>query len=58
MPEQNLEEVMKLLDGGADANCKNSNKIPALGIAVSNNFVEAIRPLVDAGADVNVKYGP
>ncbi|XP_077998885.1 double zinc ribbon and ankyrin repeat-containing protein 1-like [Glandiceps talaboti] len=50
-------EVERLLDEGADANCENSDGIPVLTVAVTNQQEDCVVPLVNKGAEINKKAG-
>nr|CAB3240396.1 double zinc ribbon and ankyrin repeat-containing protein 1 [Phallusia mammillata] len=52
------DEISQLIKEGADPNCQDPDKRSALSVAVRNKRVEAIRVLLDGGADVNRRSGP
>lgn len=49
------EEVQRLLDEGANAECESTVGLPAIVLAAKNNHAESIPPLVNAGAKLNTK---
>ncbi|PIK58542.1 hypothetical protein BSL78_04567 [Apostichopus japonicus] len=51
------DEITRLMEEGASADCENADGIPALTIAVVNKHFDCIAPLVQGGANVNSKVG-
>ncbi len=54
---KNLEEVKRLLDGGADPNFGSSGGDSVLVFAASTGSAEIVRVLIDKGANVDVSSG-
>ncbi len=51
--EGNLKQVLALLDGGIDVNCRDTYNCTPLIVAVKYDQLEIARALCDKGADVN-----
>uniref|UniRef100_A0A914WA13 Double zinc ribbon and ankyrin repeat-containing protein 1 n=1 Tax=Plectus sambesii TaxID=2011161 RepID=A0A914WA13_9BILA len=58
MPDQDGDQVKRLLDGGADPATIDQHGMPLLAIAAKCNFVDAIGVLLLAGAKINAKHPP
>lgn len=54
--EGSAAEVRDALKNGAELNSRNHAGYTPLTAAVENNRIETVRLLIDAGADVNMKY--
>jgi ankyrin repeat protein len=51
--EGNIARLAKLINSGCDANAKDEEGVSLLTLAASLGYLEIVRLLVDAGADVN-----
>uniref|UniRef100_A0A0D9RGI3 Double zinc ribbon and ankyrin repeat-containing protein 1 n=1 Tax=Chlorocebus sabaeus TaxID=60711 RepID=A0A0D9RGI3_CHLSB len=56
--EGRVSVIEQLLDEGADPNCCDEDNRPVITVAVMNKHHEAIRVLVQRGADIDQQWGP